>query len=60
MRKGTCAEVLSHHSLAACCWPDESYRKHHTFTVSPDTLLVVINFTLRVSYLTYALALETV
>lgn len=60
MRKGTCAEVLSCYSLAACCWPDESYDKHHTFTVSPDILVVVINFMLQVSYLTYALALETV
>lgn len=55
MKKGTCAEVRSCSSLAACCWPDESYDKPHTFTVSPDILVVVINFMLQASYCTLKL-----
>lgn len=55
MRKDTCAEVASCSTLVACYWLDESYDKHHTFTVSPGVLAVVINFTLQASYCTLKL-----
>jgi hypothetical protein len=56
MRQGICAQVPSFHSLTACCWVDERYDTHHTFTAPPDAL-VVINFTLSARYLANAMAL---
>lgn len=60
MRKGTLLTFWLAPAWLPVAGLIKSYDKHHTFTVSPDILVVVINFLLQVSYLTSALALETI